>query len=327
MRRAVFLLAGLVALGPFLAVRTATADPIELRNKPVALNPRDADEIRVGALEFLAGFELASSEPRWGGFSAMILTASGDGLIAVSDFGNWLRLGLEHAPDGRLVGVGPAELGFLPGPDGMPLDGKGAADTEALTVGPNGGLIVAFEREPRFWMYDGAEPPFGSPPVAFPAPAAIVALPANGGVESLATLAGGDIVALAEGRDDGAAQSPGWLRRDARWHPIAWTRTPPYRPTDAAVLPGGDLLVLERRYSLTGGAGARLSVVAAADIVPGARLQGTPIAELAMPLTVDNFEGVAARAAPDGAVLVYLLSDDNRNLLQRTLLLQFRWTP
>jgi hypothetical protein len=310
-----------------LPCRLALAEAIELRAAAVPLNPRDAEESRTGSLEFLSGFELASSDPRWGGFSSMILTVAGDALIVVSDFGDWLRLGLHHDAAGRLTGVGAAEMGFLPGPDGRRLGGKGSADAEGLAEGPDGGLLVAFERDPRFWLYDGAEPPFASAPAAFPAPKAILTLPRNSGVESLATLPGGDIVALAEGTEASAADIPGWLRRDARWHAIAWIRTPPYRPTDAAVLPDGDLLVVERRYSLAGGPGARLTVVPAASIAPGARLAGRLLAELKLPQTLDNFESVAARAAPDGATLIYLLSDDNRSVLQRTLLLQFRWVP
>jgi hypothetical protein len=310
-----------------LPCRLALAEAIELRAAQVPLNPRDAGESRAGSLKFLSGFELASSDPRWGGFSSMILTVAGDGLVAVSDFGDWLRLGLHHDVAGRLTGVGAAEMGFLPGPDGRALGSKGAADAEALAEGPDGGLLVAFERNPRIWLYDGAAPPFAAAPVAFPAPKAILALPRNGGVESLATLPSGDIVALAEGAEAATADIPGWLYRDARWHPIAWIRTLPYRPTDATVLPDGDLLVVERRYSLTGGPGARLSIVPAASIGPGARLAGRLLAELRLPQTLDNFESVAARAAPDGATLIYLLSDDNRSLLQRTLLLQFRWAP
>jgi len=34
-------------------------------------------------------------------------------------------------------------------------------------------------------------------------------------------------------------------------------------------------------------------------------------------------EGVAARRGPDGETLVYLISDDNFHILQRTLLLMF----
>jgi len=68
-------------------------------------------------------------------------------------------------------------------------------------------------------------------------------------------------------------------------------------------------------------------VVARAAIRPGARLVGRTLAELAPPLTVDNFEAAAARAAPDGATLIYLLSDDNQSFLQRTLLFQLRLEP
>jgi hypothetical protein len=324
MRRTVILLSILAAA---LAAAPVHAEPIEIRAVAVPLNPRDAEATRVGELEFLAGFALASSDARWGGFSSMILDAEGRRLLAVSDFGNWLTLDLVHDAAGRLTGVGAAKIGALPGPNGRTLDGKGDADAEAMAPGPDGGLLVAFERAPRLWQYARTDPPFAEPPTIFPAPRGMVALPANGGVEALAILAGGDLVALAEGPDGAAPASAGWLQRGGKWHPVAWTRTLPYRVTDADVLPDGDLLVLERRYSLASGPGARLSVVAAADIAPRTHLVGTELAELELPQTVDNFECVAVGVAPDGATLIYLLSDDNRNLLQRTLLLQFRWDP
>ena len=47
--------------------------------------------------------------------------------------------------------------------------------------------------------------------------------------------------------------------------------------------------------------------------------------DLARPLTVDNFEGLAAVPAPDGGVRFYLISDDNFSPSQRTLQLAFDW--
>jgi hypothetical protein len=54
--------------------------------------------------------------------------------------------------------------------------------------------------------------------------------------------------------------------------------------------------------------------------------------ELRGPLTVDNFEGLAAVPAPsaskgDGTIRFYLISDDNFSSSQRTLLLAFDWKP
>ena len=53
-------------------------------------------------------------------------------------------------------------------------------------------------------------------------------------------------------------------------------------------------------------------------------LRGALLARFARPLTVDNYEGVAVTRDADGVTLVYILSDDNFNFLQRTLLLLFR---
>ncbi len=49
--------------------------------------------------------------------------------------------------------------------------------------------------------------------------------------------------------------------------------------------------------------------------------------ELQRPLTVDNFEGLAAVPEKDGCVRFYLISDDNFSGSQRTLLLAFDWKP
>jgi hypothetical protein len=97
-----------------------------------------------------------------------------------------------------------------------------------------------------------------------------------------------------------------------------------FKPTDIAVLPDGDLLVLERKYNVLEGAHGRLARVDGGAIVAGASLVGDELAVLSPPVATDNFEGVAVRPAPGGGALIYVISDDNFNPLQRTLLLQFR---
>ena len=144
----------------------------------------------------------------------------------------------------------------------------------------------------------------------------------NSGIEALATLADGALLAIAEGRDDEAA-SPAFLRRDGIWTELVYPRAPGFRPTGATTLPGGDLLVVERSFNIIDGVGARLRRIAAAAIVPGATLEGDILAVLRPPLTLDNMEGVAARRTAAGETLVYLVSDDNFRMGQRTLLLVF----
>lgn len=131
------------------------------------------------------------------------------------------------------------------------------------------------------------------------------------------------MLALTEGLEapDGALR--GWIGGANGWAPLAYRRTAPFRPTDAARLPNGDVLVLERAFGLLTGAAMRLVRIAAADIHAGALLAGAPLAQLRPPLTVDNFEGLALRQAANGETLVYLLSDDNFSPLQRTYLLMF----
>ena len=89
-------------------------------------------------------------------------------------------------------------------------------------------------------------------------------------------------------------------------------------------LAGGDVLALERHFSPVGVVAARLVRIPAGTIKPGAVLEGKELARLAWPLVVDNFEGLAVSDGPKGETIVYLLSDDNFNPLQDTLLLQFR---
>jgi len=119
-----------------------------------------------------------------------------------------------------------------------------------------------------------------------------------------------------------------WVGRPGAWSRLNLARSGSFTVSDATLLPSGDVLLVERDFSLFGAAAlVRLSVVPRAAIRPGARLVGRTLAQLAPPLTVDNFEAAAARTGPDGATLIYLMSDDNQSFLQRTLLFQLRLDP
>ena len=142
-----------------------------------------------------------------------------------------------------------------------------------------------------------------------------------------ARLPSGEYLLLSESGITTDGNRLGWIGRRGKWAELRLAPTGSFEPSDVALLPDGDLLLLERRINLLDGFVSRLSVIDGATVLPGAVLQSRELAILASPLNVDNFEAVAARAAPDGSVLIYVLSDDNQHLLQRTLLLQFRLTP
>lgn len=288
------------------------------------LNPENPAQTTVGALEYRGGLELVSPDPRFGGLSGLVISADGKRLLAVSDRGWWFAARLIHDADGRLVAIADGEIEAMRGAGGTPLGGDWR-DAEDLARLADGRLAVSFERRHRVVLYwSGAPAPGPVEPLA--APRKLAQAPNNGGIEGLTELGPGRLLALTEAFEAGGGRVMGWLLSPAGGAPaeLSYATTGAFQPTALASLPGGDVLVLERRYSLLAGAAARLARLAGGAIVPGAVLEGVELARIAAPLTVDNFEGLAVRRDAAGRLLVYLLSDDNFNPLQRTLLLMFR---
>ncbi len=286
------------------------------------LHGLDLNRQIIGSLRYRGGLELTSSDPRFGGLSALLLSEDGTRLTAITDRGHWITARLIAGPNGAPRALAEAEIGPLHGPGGVHLRGKRESDSESLTRLADGALAVGFERQHRLWRYPAGAHPLAGHPEEIPVPAALQSLRSNSGIEALATLADGALLAIAEGRKE-EDTSPAFLWRGGVWSELVYLRVPGFRPTGATTLPGGDLLVIERSFNIFGGAAIRLQRIAAADIRAGARLRGTTLAVLRRPLSLDNMEGVAARRGARGETLLYLISDDNFNPLQRTLLLVF----
>ena len=96
-----------------------------------------------------------------------------------------------------------------------------------------------------------------------------------------------------------------------------------YDPTDAAELPDGRLLVLNRRLTLSGLFTARLVVIDIRGVRAGGVVAGTEIARFERPLLHDNFEALAV-TQEDGDTIVWIASDDNGEFWEQSLLLKFR---
>ena len=315
-----------VLIAPLLAALGAApgrGEPIEVRSVAVVLNLEDRSQTTVGRLRYLGGLKLSSRDPRFGGLSGLTIAADGRHLVAVSDHGFWFTAELVSDPDGVPEAIVGADLAPLLGPDGAPLQGR-RRDAEAVERAPSGAYIVSFERAHRLMRYGAAGGPAGARPTPLATPPALGEAPTNGGVEAFAVLGPGRLLVVTEDLRVGEDAVAGWLIAGARAWPLTYLTRHRFKPTDFALLPSGDVLALERRYSPIAGPGARLVRIERAAIAPGARLAGAELARLVPPLTVDNMEGLAVRATAGGATLLYLLSDDNYNPLQATLLMVFR---
>jgi hypothetical protein len=300
-------------------------DGITVFSREVRLDPGDPKVDRVGKLRFLGGVALTSTDDRFGGWSGLRVDPDGRELRAISDEGWWLAARIDYR-GGRLVGVSGARLGSLRDLDGEPLHGKGLRDAEGLTLDASGRFVVSFERHHRLWRYgpwpDGLE----AKPEIVRTPRSILRQPYNGGIEAVTAVADGRLLAISEDLMLDPETHAGWLIGPKGAQSIGFARTGEFQATDLAVLPDGDVLVLERRFTLMGGPGMRLSRVKAADIAKETRLVGETLAELPARLTVDNMEGLAVRTV-EGRNVLYVMSDDNYNPLQRTLLMMFELEP
>ena len=89
------------------------------------------------------------------------------------------------------------------------------------------------------------------------------------------------------------------------------------------LLPSGELLVLERKFSWLAGVGIRIRRIPLKSLAPGAVVDGPAIFEADLGHEVDNMEAIDAHVTPEGDTVLTLVSDDNFSMIQRNLMLQF----
>lgn len=320
------MLAFLTALCLFLALTTGSrvsATPLVVVAEPITLDPTAPARTRFGDLTFLCGYQLRSEEPRFGGLSGLALDPTGNMLYAISDHGFGLSARLFHDADGRLVYLDRWEIVPLLPPVTQVSD-HGQLDAEALVREPDGSFLVAFEQIHRIWRYPPSSIAFTMPPQPLPVPNELTRAPANRGIEAMTRLLDGQLLVLTEAFKNRDGSCKGWIIGSKQVAPVSYRPTDGYLPTDLATLANGDLLLLERRYRPLVGVAVRLRRIAGASVQAGARLEGEVIVHLERPLMVDNFEGLAVHEDAEMGTLLYLISDENYNPFQRTLLLQFR---
>lgn len=288
---------------------------------------------RFGALEFCSGLALASDYAGFGGWSGLAMLDGGRRMLAASDVGDWFSATVARR-DGALTGLADLVTAPMLGPKGELMRRTGRYDAEAVAVAPEGQVYVAYERVHEIWRYDLPGKGFAARAEPVAVPAQVKTLSANKSLEALAAPPAGHrldglLIAIAERPPRGHAgdATPAWaVPRAGGGGGFAFSvaRTDDYDVSDCAFLPEGDLLVLERRFRWLDGVRIRLRRVAGASLRPGARVEGALLLDADMGFEIDNLEGLAVWRDADGATMLTLVSDDNFNWFQRTLMLEFR---
>lgn len=269
-----------------------------------------------GTIRFVRGWHLVSPHSRFGGFSALARTGPGRFQL-IGDNGYATRLTLD--PDGAVSNV---RIRPLPTPDGRPAR-KAMADTEAMFVDPESGKSwVALENVNQIWRFDADLLQIESRR-KLPQPR----WPKNRGPEAMTRLADGRTVVFSEEADDdprgcaaliytGDPAAPGVAPirffYDSRGKGLV---------SDAAALPDGRILLVHRRLGFDPVFTTIIAIVDPADIKKNAVVRSLTIGRVPGPLA-ENYEG-AAISVEQGRTYLWLVADDNFNVWQRSLLLQF----
>jgi len=332
------LLRSLLGFGLLVAAACAAVPPsapvgaqplqLEIRAHAVPLKLDEPGLKRVGKLVWRGGISMTANSRNFGGWSDLHVSPDGYTLSSISDEGSWLTATIDYDADRNLAGLSQARIGALHGLDGRPLRSKVEADAEGMARLPDGSWIVSFERHHRLWRYptlDGTPLPINLPP-------GFERQPDNGGVETLTALADGTLIAISEEYSVTPGELVGWTGKPGRdgryaWQTFRYPKIPDFNPTAIAPLPGGGFVLLERAFDVARGVRIRVMQADASDFQPGTLAKPREIARLASPLAVDNLEGLAATKGPRGETLLWLISDDNFNPLQRNLLLLFELVP
>ena len=325
------LLAGFVAAGGFAwgQLQRYASEPVKIAVEATPItsfDTRDPAQLRFGALTFRGGLVLTSNHPAFGGISGLHIEADGARFIAVTDRGSWLRGRIVY-DNGKPVGVADAELAPILGADGTPLAAHKWFDTESLTE-RDGMLYVGIERVEQIVRFNYRRDGLKARGEVVKVPADFKSFARNKSLECLASPPkgaprAGELIAVTEESLDATGNLRAFVLDGAETTRFSVKRTDEFAVSDCAILPPGDLLLLERRYSVARGVAMRIRRVPLQAIKEGALVDGPPLIEADLAYQIDNMEGIAVSRTRDGETVLTLVSDDNFAPIQRNLLLQF----
>jgi hypothetical protein len=300
---------------------------IRINARPLpSFDNRDHQRVRFGSLEYRSGLVLSSSFPGFGGLSGLRVDARGERFISISDKGSWFTGRILYR--GReMIGLEDVEAAPMLGPDGRPITANGWFDSESIAL--DGSMVyIGLERVNQLMRFDFSKGFTRARGEVVPLPAAAHRLPNNKGLEALVMVPkglplAGTLIAISERGLDPEGNLIAFLVGGPTPGQFSVRRTEHFDVSDAVLLPRGDLLVLERKFSLVDGVGIRIRRIALSQVARGAVVDGPSIFEADLGEEIDNMEGIDAHVTPEGDTVLTMVSDDNFSMIQRTLLLQF----
>jgi hypothetical protein len=285
-------------------------------------------------LDFLDAHVIKSRHAQFGGWSGLAYDAKHKRFTAVSDTGHWLSFGrLTQDAHGPLTDRIAATFGPILDAEGNPISSHGARDIEALAIGDKE-IYLSYE-SPTSGLYHAAQSDMDSARFRrlYPLAAAFAALPKGYGIEAMTLVsppgAEPKLLAIAERPAAGQAAVSAWLiesaQTQARVTPLRLGNLDGYDVSEIAWSPSCGLFGVFRKLTWYGRLKiklAKLSISAEHAAIDNEEIFSAHSGGAA----IDNYEGLAVVDVAPGVCDLYVLSDDNFLPLQKTILMQLRYT-
>lgn len=265
---------------------------------------------------FVSDFALDMQDDRFGGISAIEISADGLGFTVVSDRGAVASGTFTRDATSRITAAQAAPMAFLQDVTGDPFDDK-ANDSEGLAIAADGTAFISFEGGARVLRYDSLT----APADPLPTPREFSAMQNNSALEALAIDAAGSLYTLPERSGALTTPFPVYRFKNGAWDStLQIPRSGTYLPVAADFGPDGQFYLLERQLRGLAGFSSRLRRFSLGEAGFGAPevLFKTPVG------LHDNLEGLTIWRDAAGLLRATMVSDDNFNPFLRSQIVEYR---
>lgn len=308
-----------------LFVVKSYAKDIEISANPItSFLPSKPDQKIFGKLKFLGGVELTSDNEDFGGLSGIEFRKNQKNFIAITDKARFIT-GEIVRENNSVSKIENATLTRTRNSKGKTITGADDKDSEAITF-YNGQIVLGYERNDRIAFFkeenrkliqSKTNPAINLNSLEFPFNKGIEAIT----IEPLSKT----IYAFSEHALNKDGNHRGFIIKDANIEEFTIAVPGGYSITDAAFLPSGELILLERYYSIFTGANMRIRRFAKGEAITSKTTEnGETLIEANSQFEIDNMEGLSITKMHDGSIRLTLVSDNNFSKNQRTLLLEFQ---